>query len=111
MARILHIQNLKIMPREIGPRPNYLHIILRAAEPLLPVFLAYWFGRSDATDIYWFARSVFAELLALQGDAGARLLIERSPKRVSYVEVDAEMPPDVDTIEQLDALDEQADER
>lgn len=35
-------------------------IILRAAEPLLPVFLAYWFGRSDATDIYWFAWSVFA---------------------------------------------------
>jgi putative peptidoglycan lipid II flippase len=36
------------------------HVILRAAEPLLPVFLAYWFGRSDATDIYWFAWSVFA---------------------------------------------------
>lgn len=36
------------------------HVILRAVEPLLPVFLAYWFGRSDATDIYWFAWSVFA---------------------------------------------------
>lgn len=36
------------------------HVILRAAEPLLPVVLAYWFGRSDATDIYWFAWSVFA---------------------------------------------------
>ena len=36
------------------------HIILRAIEPLLPVLLAYWFGRSDATDIYWFAWSVFA---------------------------------------------------
>jgi putative peptidoglycan lipid II flippase len=36
------------------------HVILRAAEPLLPIFLAYWFGRSDATDIYWFAWSVFA---------------------------------------------------
>ena len=53
-----------------------------------------------------FAQSVFPELLELQGDAGARLLIERSPARVSYVEVDAVMPPDVDTIEQLAALDE-----
>ncbi len=51
-----------------------------------------------------FARPVFTELLELQGDAGARLLIERSPGRVSYVEVDAEMPPDVDTTEQLAAL-------
>jgi CTP:molybdopterin cytidylyltransferase MocA len=52
-----------------------------------------------------FARPVFPELLALAGDAGARLLIERSPERVSYVEIDAEMPPDVDTVEQLAALD------
>jgi putative peptidoglycan lipid II flippase len=36
------------------------HVILRAAEPLLPLFLAYWFGRSDATDIYYFAWAVFA---------------------------------------------------
>jgi molybdenum cofactor cytidylyltransferase len=58
-----------------------------------------------------FARTVFPELRELQGDAGARLLIERSPDRVSYVEVDAEMPPDVDTIDQLNALDASADPR
>lgn len=51
-----------------------------------------------------FARALFAELAELAGDAGARLLIERSPERVSYVEVDAPMPPDIDTIEQLTAL-------
>lgn len=53
-----------------------------------------------------FAASMFGELCALRGDAGARLLIERSGERVSYVEVDADMPPDVDTIEQLAALDD-----
>ncbi|HEY4307302.1 MAG TPA: nucleotidyltransferase family protein [Gemmatimonadaceae bacterium] len=53
-----------------------------------------------------FARSIFPELLELQGDAGARLLIERSAERVEYVDIDAEMPPDVDTVEQLSALDE-----
>lgn len=36
------------------------HIILRAVEPLLPLLLAFWFGRSDATDIYYFAWAVFA---------------------------------------------------
>jgi molybdenum cofactor cytidylyltransferase len=51
-----------------------------------------------------FARSVFPELLALHGDAGARLLIERTPERVSYVQVDAPMPPDIDTSGELAAL-------
>lgn len=51
-----------------------------------------------------FARSVFPELLALHGDAGARLLIERAPERVSYVQVDTPMPPDVDTSGELEAL-------
>jgi CTP:molybdopterin cytidylyltransferase MocA len=52
-----------------------------------------------------FARSVFPELLALDGDAGARLLIERSPERVAYVEVSTPLPRDVDTGEDLRSLD------
>ena len=36
------------------------HVVLRAIEPILPLLLAYWFGRSDATDIYYFAWAVFA---------------------------------------------------
>ena len=51
-----------------------------------------------------FARPVFPELLQLHGDAGARLLIERTPERVSYVQVDAPMPPDIDTSGELEAL-------
>ena len=35
------------------------HVVLRAVEPLLPLLLAFWFGRSDATDIYYFAWAVF----------------------------------------------------
>jgi molybdenum cofactor cytidylyltransferase len=53
-----------------------------------------------------FARPVFAELARLDGDAGARLLIERSGDRAAYVDVEHAMPPDVDTVEQLQALDE-----
>lgn len=51
-----------------------------------------------------FARGVFPELAELAGDAGARLLIERSAERVAYVDVDADVPKDVDTPEGLAEL-------
>lgn len=37
-----------------------VHAVLRAAEPLVPILLAYWFGRGEATDTYYFAWAVFA---------------------------------------------------
>ena len=51
-----------------------------------------------------FARALFGELLQLDGDAGARLLIERTPERVAYVDVDTPMPLDVDIPGDLDLL-------
>jgi molybdenum cofactor cytidylyltransferase len=51
-----------------------------------------------------FAREMFDELSRLRGDAGARLLIERSADRVAYVEIDEAIPPDVDTAADLRAL-------
>ena len=51
-----------------------------------------------------FAREMFDELMRLRGDAGARLLIERSADRVAYVEIDEAIPPDVDTAADLKAL-------
>ena len=77
-------------------------LIARWRQTGLPIVSASYRGARGHPVL--FARPVFPELLELQGDAGARLLIERSPERVSYVEVDAEMPPDVDTTEQLAAL-------
>lgn len=50
-----------------------------------------------------FARELFSELLTLEGDRGARSLIERSPDRVAVIEVDGPMPHDVDTREDLRA--------
>ena len=44
-----------------------------------------------------FAASVFDELRALDGDAGARAVVRRDPARLTVVAVDAPMPPDVDT--------------
>lgn len=52
-----------------------------------------------------FARDVFDELRSLVGDVGARRVIERVPERVAEVVIDAEMPSDVDTPEDLEGLD------
>jgi molybdenum cofactor cytidylyltransferase len=46
-----------------------------------------------------FAASVFDELRAVAGDAGARAVVRKDPARVARLEVDAAMPPDVDTPE------------
>jgi len=42
---------LLVLPAQVG---------FRALEASLPLLLAYWFGRGDATDVYYFAWAVFA---------------------------------------------------
>jgi molybdenum cofactor cytidylyltransferase len=98
----------------VGDQPGLDPAVIRAVtarfrETGVPIVSASYRGVRGHPVL--FARSGFPELQQLDGDAGARLLIERSAERVSYVEVDADMPPDVDTIEQLAALDDQADVR
>jgi molybdenum cofactor cytidylyltransferase len=51
-----------------------------------------------------FARDVFAELLAIEGDQGARAVVERDPTRVALVDFDFPMPSDVDTPEDYERL-------
>lgn len=51
-----------------------------------------------------FSAPVFDELRALTGDAGARRVLLRTPERVAFVDVDAEMPADVDTPDDYDAV-------
>jgi len=46
-----------------------------------------------------FSAEVFDELRALGGDAGARAVVQARAGRVARVEIDAPMPPDVDTPE------------
>ncbi len=42
---------LLVLPAQVG---------FRALEAALPLLYAYWFGRGDATDVYYFAWAVFA---------------------------------------------------
>jgi len=51
-----------------------------------------------------FARALVPELLEVAGDHGARGVIERDPSRVEYVRFSRAMPLDVDTVSDLDAL-------
>jgi CTP:molybdopterin cytidylyltransferase MocA len=51
-----------------------------------------------------FGRETFAELLATEGDRGARDVIARAGAGVWLVEVDQAPPLDVDTPEDLDRL-------
>jgi molybdenum cofactor cytidylyltransferase len=64
-------------------------------------------GRAIAAPIYQgvqgtpvlFGAEVFGELGALDGDAGARAVVQADPARVARVPIDTPMPPDVDTPE------------
>lgn len=51
-----------------------------------------------------FGAAVFAELLALGGDRGARAVVDRDPGRVALVDVDQLMPQDIDTPEDYERL-------
>ena len=51
-----------------------------------------------------FAASVFAELLTLSGDRGARAVIEREPSRLAVVDIGFPMPRDIDTPEDYERL-------
>jgi molybdenum cofactor cytidylyltransferase len=51
-----------------------------------------------------FDRSLFEELRALQGDRGARDLLDAHPARVGVVDVDAPAPLDIDTAADYDVL-------
>lgn len=46
-----------------------------------------------------FARRVWPELMAVTGDKGAREVIKAHPEWVVRVDLDAEIPPDLDTME------------
>ena len=52
------------------------------------------------------AREVFEEASSVRGDVGARELIMREPKRVAVVDVNADPPRDVDTTDDLSALEQ-----
>jgi molybdenum cofactor cytidylyltransferase len=72
--------------------------LLRAREQTGKAIVAPVYRGTQGTPVL-FAAEVFDELRALDGDAGARAVVQRAPERVARVPIDAPMPPDVDTPE------------
>lgn len=63
-------------------------IVFRVGEAVLPLLLAFWFGRSHATDVYYFAWAVFAfagslVFTAFQDSALVPILAEEKLQRPS----------------------------
>jgi molybdenum cofactor cytidylyltransferase len=94
--------------------PTVAALVALGDQPLLPDGLVAALlaarertGRAIVTPVYrgiqgtpvLFAAEVFGELRGLAGDAGARTVLQARPERVARVELDAPMPPDVDTPE------------
>jgi CTP:molybdopterin cytidylyltransferase MocA len=50
------------------------------------------------------ARPVFRDIAALVGDVGAKAVMDMHPDSVGYVDVDADVPRDIDSPGDLDAL-------
>jgi molybdenum cofactor cytidylyltransferase len=58
-----------------------------------------------------FARECFGALLELRGDVGARGVLEALGERAATIRIDAAAPIDVDTVEDLQALEGERDAR
>jgi molybdenum cofactor cytidylyltransferase len=51
-----------------------------------------------------FSAEVFAELMALPGDRGARSVVEQDSSRLAVVDIASPMPSDLDTPEDYERL-------
>lgn len=69
-----------------------------AAEVVVPVY------PEGPGNPVLFRAEVFPELMELEGDVGARAVVERAPRRVHRVSMERSLPRDVDTPRDLRAL-------
>jgi molybdenum cofactor cytidylyltransferase len=85
-----------------GLRPDAIRLIVaRWRETNAQIVVPEYAGDDRPAHPVLFARSVYPELLALDGDVGARSVVARDPGRVAIVPLDWSAPRDVDSIEDL----------
>jgi len=88
-----------------GMRPDaYRAVASRWSASGLPIVVPRYADASGPAHPTLFAAEVFSELLALDGDAGARRVVARDPSRVAEALLDWPPPMDVDTLEDLESL-------
>ena len=93
----------------LGDQPRVLYKVFRTlleayhgsnAQIIVPIFQG---ARGHPA---LFAREVWFELLALEGDSGGKAVIEYDSARVQRVHFDFPVPDDVDTLEDLARLED-----
>ena len=95
-----------------GVRPeSYRRIVERWRETDALVVVPRYAGNATPAHPVLFASSIYPELLQLDGDVGARSVIMRDPARIAEVLLDWPAPRDVDTLDDLEALTQDARER
>jgi molybdenum cofactor cytidylyltransferase len=91
----------------LGDQPHLpqgvIGALLRAYEETGRAIVAPVYRGVQGTPVL-FAAETFGELRALDGDAGARAVVQARRDRVARVPIDAAMPPDVDTPEDYTRL-------
>ena len=93
-----------------GMRPDaYRRVARRWRISGAPIVVPRYAGSSAPAHPVLFAAPVFAEILALRGDTGARAIIARDRARVAEEALEWAAPDDVDTVEDLQAFDSAAD--
>jgi molybdenum cofactor cytidylyltransferase len=75
-------------------------LVERYREGRAPIVAPLYRGRVRGNPVL-FDRSLFAELRGVTGDEGGRAVIAKDPARVALVDVDVEMPRDVDRPEDV----------
>ncbi|MEX2274630.1 MAG: nucleotidyltransferase family protein [Actinomycetota bacterium] len=93
---------LILLADQPGVDPAHLRAVAERfrTDPLRVVRLRYRDGPGPAV----LPRGLWDEVLLITGDVGARQLFERHAERVDEVVVDADVPPDVDTPDDLGRL-------
>jgi molybdenum cofactor cytidylyltransferase len=85
-----------------GLRPDAIRrIVARWRETNAEIVVPAYAGDDRPAHPVLFARSVYPELVALDGDVGAKSVVARDPGRVAIAPLDWSAPRDVDTIEDL----------
>lgn len=85
-------------------KPAWIHAVIATYRQGKPAAIVAPVFRGSRRHPVLFDRDVYAELTALDGDSGARDVIERDPGRVALVELDEPATIDVDTPEDLARL-------
>ena len=86
-------------------RPDaYRRVAARWRVSGAPIIVPRYAGSTALAHPVLFAAPIYPELLALDGDVGARSVITRNPSRVIEEPLDWPAPRDVDTVEDLEAL-------